>query len=119
MNTLEKAKQKEKKYIKHIGGYFALKEFCQGYNDISREIIKAYKKTFGTCYLIKINDPDNMFTKYTEQEIYNFDCEFIVKVPDEELKKRLSNWLKYSTPNNLSKIYDYIEEVEGEIINWV
>ena len=75
--ALEEAKEKEAQYIKLIGGYRNLKEADDNYNDISRKIIKAYKKTFGTCYLVKINNSSNIFTEYTEQKIYNFVCNFI------------------------------------------
>ena len=124
MLTLEKqTKLYELKHMQCLyaasrGGILSLREADDTWNNFNREIIKEYAKVYPNCRLGSYNKAETV--SYTGQKIYNFDYDFIISEPDEELKNLIEKRLfkGYTDMASIMKIQNRIEAKNGEILIW-
>lgn len=120
MLTLEKqTKLYELKYMQYLyaasqGGILGLREADDTWNNFNREIIKEYAKVYPNCRLGSYNKTETV--PYTGQKIYNFDYDFIISEPDEELKNIIEEG--YADICSIERIQNRIETKNGEILIW-
>lgn len=119
-------------YALGLGGYAALKESDDTYNDLNRRIIDAFYKANGTAFLGEINlshekcqriadGTGQVFEEYTGQLVYNFGCRFVVPVADKTLEQLILDWNGISQSSHqpsVSEITDAIERLGGRSILW-
>ncbi len=97
------AKERQLRHIGRSGGWDALRESDEVYNDLNRELIAALKLIHGTAYLGSVNfyDEDHrlvamgqksVYEEYTGQLVYNFGCSFCVPTADEKLEELIRAW---------------------------
>lgn len=114
------------------GGYAALKEADDTYNDLNRRIIDAFYKANGMAFLGEINlshekrqqiadGTGQVFEEYTGQPVYNFSCQFVVPSADITLEQLILDWNGISQSRRqppVSEIMDAIERLGGRSILW-
>lgn len=102
--------------------YFQMpSEFDQRLNDVSRAKIRLYLTVNENCFLGDINKRDNgqILRSYSGEFVYNFSADFIVPAHDAELIQLIERWRTKSNIATLDAIYDRIEALNGETLNWV
>ena len=131
MKKLVELMKKQVDYVASCGGYFSIHEADEYYNDLNREIIKAFKEEYGTSYIGSVNingvpkekiesGEHDVFTEYTGQFIYNSGCTFIVPCRDEILETMIREW-NCSTCSGgkiVEKIVDRISAIGGIYFIW-
>ena len=118
IKTLEEVKKIEKDYIESIGGFYNLTEFNQKINDIQRELIKAFKKEYGKCYIYNINR-NEIVKHYEGEKVYNFGGDFILSENSQELVELIKQNRQKCSMKTIDKIYDYVELKKGICLKWV
>lgn len=128
--AVEKIQRKRYQYLASIGGIGWLREADDVYNDINREQIAAFKDTFGSAFLGRINfqgeqhkevvaGKRSVFEEYVGQKIYNFGCDFVVPAKDDVLEKLIRDWnAGIYTKGAIDKIFERIEELGGFNLLW-
>ena len=131
MKTLEALLKKQRRYVVSCGGYENIKEADNTYNDLNREIIKAYKVEHGSAVLgtnlyygdeaERIRDGrESPYTEYTDGDVANFSCDFILPKTDSQVTEIIRLW-------NAARIYrgmlhcelvKRVEAVGGMMIIW-
>lgn len=97
------ARKLQFEYVRNTGGYWALREADDTYNNLNREQLLALKMMHGRLWLGSINFYDDkrkkitageesVYEELTDQMVYNFGCDFAVPVPDEELEELIRAW---------------------------
>lgn len=97
------ARKLQFEYVRNTGGYWALREADDTYNNLNREQLLALKMMHGRLWLGSINFYDDKRKKITageesvyeelaDQMVYNFGCDFAVPVPDKELEELIRAW---------------------------
>lgn len=90
-------------YVLGTGGYLALREADDVYNDLNREQLRALKMMYGRLFLGSINfhgdkrkkvvaGKEGVYEELLDQMVYNFGCDFAVPVPDKELEELIRAW---------------------------
>ena len=133
METVAEIKGRLYRYIRSIGGWMEVMESDSYLNDANRAMIKAYKAEHGAAFLGKTNfyDVDRIavangtkspFEKYTGGKIYNFGCDYVIPVEDEELAAMIREYnTDESYPNAyklVTKITNRIDQLGGEHTIW-
>lgn len=133
METVAEIKGRLHRYIRSIGGWMEVMESDSYLNDANRAMIKAYKKEHGSAFLGKTNfyNADRIavangtkspFEKYTGGRIYNFGCDYVIPVEDEELAAMIREYnTDESYPNAyklVTKITNRIDQLGGEHTIW-
>jgi len=125
-------KKFQQRYTLFHGSLNNIMEADVTYNDLNREIIKAYKKLHGKAFFCDANyDTDvfkaikagerSVFTEYTGQKIYNFACMYLVPVEDEKLRDLIMDWnsgVVSHTFDNADKIGERVRKIDGELLVW-
>lgn len=97
------ARKLQFEYVRNTGGYWALREADDTYNNLNREQLLALKMMHGRLWLGSINFYDDkrkkitageesVYEELTDQMVYNFGCDFAVPVPDKELEELIRAW---------------------------
>lgn len=97
------ARKLQFEYVRNTGGYWALREADDTYNNLNREQLLALKMMHGRLWLGSINFYDDkrkkitageesVYEELTDQMVYNFGCDFAVPVPDKELEELIRVW---------------------------
>lgn len=97
------ARKLQFEYVRNTGGYWALREADDTYNNLNREQLLALKMMHGRLWLGSINFYDekrkkitageeSVYEELTDQMVYNFGCDFAVPVPDKELEELIRAW---------------------------
>lgn len=119
-------------YAYGSGGYTALREADDTYNDLNRRIIDAFYKAHGKAYMGSINLSDEkrkqlangtccVFEEYTGQMVYNFGCSFVVPIADKYLEELILDWNRGGWPKQqplVCQIADAIERIGGLNFLW-
>ena len=103
MSILMELQQRQNQYLAMTGGVLALRESDDTYNDMNREMIKAFKTVNGTAFLGNINfygerrqevasHQRSIYTEYTGQFVYNFGYSFVVPEKDDTLEALVIEW---------------------------
>lgn len=130
MTPQTEIQRKRYQYLASIGGYGNLREADDVYNDISREQIMAFKETFGSAFLGRINfhgeqhkdvvsGKRSVFEEYVGQTVYNFGCDFVVPAKDDVLEKSIRDWnAGIYTKGAVDRIFERVEELGGCTFIW-
>ena len=90
-------------YVRGTGGFLALREADDTYNNLNREQLRALKMMHGRLWLGSINffgdkrkkvmaGNEDIYEELLDQMVYNFGCDFAVPVPDKELGDLIRAW---------------------------
>lgn len=90
-------------YVRGTGGYLALREADDVYNDLNREQLRALKMMHGRLFLGNINfygdqrkkivaGEEDVYEELLDQMVYNFGCDFAIPVPDKGLEELIRAW---------------------------
>lgn len=129
---LELLRRQQNQYVAISGGYGAIREADNDYNDLNRKLILAFHEKHGCAYMgnvnfhgeqniAVVNGEKSIYEEYTGQKIYNFHCTFVVPTPDKELEQMIRQWNSGKLPLNVSlldKIMDRIKEIGGMNMIW-
>lgn len=129
---LQEAKQKQDEYLFFWGHLDDVPPGDETFNDMSREIIAAYKACHGTAYLGKLVfswdeqkrlqvGEGSIYTEYTGQEIPAYGCNFILPIRDDQLEAMVKEWAIDEWPPKLplfTKILKRIKELDGLAVDW-
>lgn len=129
MTELKQTQQEHFAYIASIGGYSHLTEADDVHNGLNQKLIKAFKSTYGTAYLGRINfcgeqreellaGKRSPIDEYVGQKIYNFSCDFVVPTKDKILENLIREWNKTASVTVLDAIYARVEAFDGTILLW-
>nr|WP_325212966.1 hypothetical protein [uncultured Oscillibacter sp.] len=126
----------ERRQLRHMGqsgGWGALREADDVYNDLNRQMIEAMKLMHGTAFLGNVNfhgedhklvalGEKSVYEEYTGQPLYNFCCSFCVPTADRKLEELIRAWNADDTlPQNrvkVDEIMDRIKAVGGINLIW-
>ena len=127
--TVDELTMKQYAHIIDCGGWLGLREADDENNNLSRDIIKAFKEENGHCYMGKITLDGQKrrdiidgkipcYEEYTVQRIYNFGCDFIISEADNKLAQMIKEWNTNWKANQLEEIQKRIDELKGIYIIW-
>lgn len=117
-------------YVGATGGWLALREAEDTYNDLNREIIAAARQAHGEAFIGYVNAPNreeiangtaDVYEEFTGQKVYNFGGDFVVPVRDKELEELLRKWSQNDRIpgwNDAEAITNRISEIGGENLLW-
>ena len=130
-DELEKALEKQRRFVAWCGGYDRIKECCIEYNDNNQKIIEAYRKKHGRAYLGNINFHGDVaeqvrncrispLYEYTGGQVQNFACDFIVPNNDHLLTEliRIQSVVHFYYKPVVEAIYKRINELDGLVLLW-
>lgn len=127
------ARKYQGEYVASTGGYWALREADNFYNDLNREIIAAMKMLHGRAFLLDVNYHDekrakivageeSVYEEVLDQEIYNFAGTYCVPIQDPELEELVRNWNADGglpkAVKDVEKITDRVEKIGGINLIW-
>lgn len=127
------AKTRQRQHIGKSGGWGALREADNAYNDLNRDLITAMKLIHGTAFLGNINfygeahkqvaiGEKSVYEEYGGQFVYNFACSFCVPTADEELESLIQTWnasdLLPKRQIEVDTIMNRIEAIGGIHLIW-
>ena len=131
MKTFEALVRKQRRYVVSCGGYENIKEADDIYNDLNREIIKAYKVEHGNAVLgsylyygdeaERIRDgKESPYTEYKDQSIANFSCDFILPKEDPYVTEIIRLWNSARIYRGMlhSELVERVEAAGGMMIVW-
>lgn len=131
MKTLEALLKKQRRYVVSCGGYENIREADNTYNDLNREIIKAYKVEHGSAVLgtylyygdeaERIRDGrESPYTEYKGGEVSNFSCDFILPKTDSQVTEIIRLWNSARIYRGIlhSELVKRVEAVGGMMIIW-
>lgn len=101
-------------------------------NELTRDIIAAYKDCHGTAYLGKLvfswDDQKKLergeigiYTEYGRQPILPYDCNFVISQPDAQLEAMVVEWATDEWPPKFelfTRILQRIKELDGLTLSW-
>lgn len=111
-----------------VGGWLALQEADEKYNDFNRSIIKAMEQAYGSVYLGRINcdgkqieqfrtGQGTIYEEYTGQKIYTGSYSFAVPGRDTHLEELICGW-NTGSMKDCEQIINRISEIGGEHFRW-
>lgn len=117
------ARKKQHDHIRSTGGYGELREADDTYNDLNRELIRAFKLRHGKAYMGDVNfygddrklvvqGKKSVYTEVMDQEIYNFGCSFVVPVDDRELNWMIQGW---NSDDRLPKKVEDVQKITERV----
>lgn len=125
--------KKQREHILRTGGWNALREADEIYNDLNRERIAAFKMWHGNMCLGDITfsgekrleiiaGRESVYRGYSGEKIYNFDCSFCVPKADRTLEEMIRAWNRDERlPKNgqdIARITKRIENLGGFCMVW-
>lgn len=120
----------QSKYIASVGGVDCLEEADDKYNDLNRDIIKAFYKQHSKACIGSINYYDKMRTEiilgtakavyeYDGSKLCNFGCGFIIPQYSEELNDLIRQWnVNHTDAKQVEEILDKVTSLGGEFFLW-
>lgn len=129
MKTLNELKREEYEHVSNSGGWLGLHESDDTLNDLNRKQIAAFVQEHGAAWLGSVNfygdqceriksGAQSVYTEYTGQMVYNFDCAFCVPSPDEELGNLIRRWNSEYKAEAIDAIMNRIDEIGGINLIW-
>ena len=129
---LKEALQKQDEYLFFWGQLEAVPVRDSTYNDLSRDIICAYKACYGSAYLGKLvfswedqkkleRGEIGIYTEYSVQSVLPYDCNFIISQPDAQLEAMVIEWAIDEWPPKFelfTRILQRIKELNGLTLSW-
>lgn len=129
---LKEALQKQNEYLFFWGRLEDIPIGDDTFNDMSRDIIAAYKGYHGSAYLGKLvfswedqkkleRGEIGIYTEYMGQMVLPYDCNFIIPQPDAQLEAMVTEWAIDEWPPKFelfTRILQRIKEVDGLVLSW-
>ena len=129
---LQAAKQKQEEYLFSWGHLEDVPLGDETFNNMSREIIAAYREFHGTAYLGKLlftleeekliqTGEGSIYTEYTGQEIPVCCCDFVLPMMDDQLESMVKEWAIdewLPKPPMFFKSLNRIKELDGLTVDW-
>ena len=131
-NKLNQVLQKQEEYLFFWGSLENVPIGDDTFNELSSEIIAAYKECYGSAYLGKLifswDDQKKLergeigiYTEYTGQMIPAYGFNFIIPQPDALLEAMVKEWAIDEWPPKFklfSEILQKIKELNGLTLSW-
>lgn len=131
-DKLQEALHKQEEFLFFWGSLENIPIGDDSLNELTRDIIAAYKDCYGTAYLGKlIFSWDNqkklerseigIYTEYTGQSIAPYACNFVISQPDAQLEAMVIEWAIDEWPPNFhlfTQILQRIKELNGLTLSW-
>ena len=129
MNPLQKCLLERQNYAASCGGYFAIHEADDTFNNINARIVHGILQQYGKAYMGQINyygqqrqdvvdGKRSVFEEYTGQRLFTDCCDFCVPEQDEKLEKMIRAWNRCSNGRRVDAILNRIHALHGEYIFW-
>ena len=129
---LKEALQKQEEYLFFWGNLESIPVGDDTFNELSREVIAAYKECHNTAYLGKLifswedqkkleRSEMGIYTEYTGQMITAYGFNFVIPQPDTELESMVKEWAIDEWPPKFhlfSQILQKIKELDGLPLSW-
>ena len=129
---LKEVQQKQEEYLFFWGNLESIPVGDDTYNELSREIIAAYKECYGSAYLGKLifswDDQKKLerceigiYTEYTGQMIPAYSFNFMIPQPDTQLEAMVKEWAIDEWPPKFelfTQILQHIKELNGLTLSW-
>lgn len=131
-SKLKEALQKQEEYLFFWGRVEDIPIGDETLNELTRDIIAAYKDCHGTAFLGKLifswDDQKKLergeigiYTEYTGQTIPAYGFNFVTPQPDAELESMVKEWAIDEWPPKFelfTRILQYIKELSGLTLSW-
>lgn len=131
-SKLKEAFRKQDEYVTSCGNLENIPVGDETFNDLSRNIITAFKTCHGTTYLGRLifswneqkelmSGQGRVYSEFIGQDVEAFSYNFFVPVADAVLEKMIRKWVIDEWPPDFAlftKILRRIDEVGGITISW-
>lgn len=131
-DKLKEALQKQEEYLFFWGTLENIPVGDDTLNELTRDIIAAYKECYGTAYLGKLifswDDQKKLergeigiYTEYTAQPVPSYGFNFVVPHPDAQIEAMAKEWAIDEWPPKFhlfSQIPQRIKELKGLTLSW-
>lgn len=129
---LKEALQKQEEYLFFWGRLEDIPIGDGTFNDLSRDIIAAYKKCHGSAQLGKLvfswedqkkleRSEISIYTEYTGEYVEAYSCNFVVPQPDTQLEAMIMEWAIDEWPPKFelfTRILQRIKDLNGLTLSW-
>lgn len=129
---LKEALQKQEEYLFFWGCLEDVPIGDDTFNDMSRDIIAAFKECYGSAYLGKLvfswedqkkleRGEIGIYTEYGGQTILPYDCNFIISQPDAQVEAMVKEWAIDEWPPKFelfTQILQRIKDLNGQTLSW-
>lgn len=129
---LKEALQKQEEYLFFWGRLEDVPIGDDTFNDMSRDIIAAFKECYGSAYLGKLvfswedqkkleRGEISIYTEYGGQTILPYDCNFIISQPDAQVEAMVKEWAIDEWPPKFelfTQILQRIKDLNGQTLSW-
>ena len=132
VTKLQAAIQKQDEYLSSRGHLSDVPAGDENFNDLTREIIRAFKECHGSAFLGKLafswedqkkleRGEIGIYTEYTGQSLPAYGCNFVTAQPDTQLEAMVIGWTIDEWPPKFTlftKILQRIQDLNGYTLNW-
>lgn len=132
VTKLQAAIQKQDEYLSSRGHLSDVPAGDETFNNLTREIIHAFKECHGSAFLGKLvfswedqkkleRGEIGIYTEYTGQLLPAYGCNFVIAQPDAQLEAMVIGWAIDEWPPKFTlftKILQRIQELNGYTLNW-
>ena len=133
VTKLQAAIQKQDEYLSSRGHLSDVPAGDENFNDLTREIIRAFKECHGSAFLGKLvfswedqkkleRGEIGIYTEYTGQSLPAYGCNFVTAQPDTQLEAMVIGWTIDEWPPKFTlftKILQRIQDLNGYTLNWI
>lgn len=131
-SRLQEAIQKQDEYLFFWGQLEDVPIGDDTFNDLSRDIITAYKECHGSAYLGKLvfswedqkkleRSEIGIYVEYSGQPILPYGCNFVISQPNAQLEAMVIEWAIDEWPPKFelfARILQRIKELDGLTLSW-
>lgn len=131
-SRLQEAIQKQDEYLFFWGQLEDVPIGDDTFNDLSRDIITAYKECHGSAYLGKLvfswedqkkleRSEIGIYVEYSGQPILPYGCNFVISQPNAQLEAMVIEWAIDEWPPKFelfTRILQRIKELDGLTLSW-
>lgn len=131
-SRLQEVIQKQDEYLFFWGQLEDVPIGDDTFNDLSRDIITAYKECHGSAYLGKLvfswedqkkleRSEIGIYVEYSGQPILPYGCNFVISQPNAQLEAMVIEWAIDEWPPKFelfTRILQRIKELDGLTLSW-
>lgn len=131
-DKLKEAIRKQDEYLFFWGHLEEVPVGDETFNDLSRDIIAAFKECHGSAYLGKLvfsweeqkkleRGEISIYTEYTGQSVPAYGCNFVVPTADARLEAMVIEWAIDEWPPKFelfTRILKHIKDLGGMTLSW-
>ena len=129
---LKEAIQRQDEYLFFWGHLEDVPIGDETFNELSRDIIAAFKECHGSAYLGKLvfswedqkkleRNEIGIYTEFVGQSVSAYGCNFVVPQPDPQLEAMVIDWAIDEWPPKFdlfTRILQRIRDLNGMTLNW-